>query len=143
MSPIERTAGGGGSSSGGAGTEISYDQITAFVNITSTNIAAPTLIIQGSAHVYDGAFVLVQFYSPAVSAPAVVGNQTEISLTMDGVDLGRGLFSAGTNTSFASNNGAANIWLRTTPSAASHTFAVTAFAQSTTGTPAVAAGTGG
>lgn len=52
------------------GFEIGYDQITAGVAITATTLAAPTTVIAGSSHTFDGLPVIATFYACGFSANA-------------------------------------------------------------------------
>ena len=123
------------------GLEIGYDQITASVNIAAT--APPgTTIIGGTARTYDGGPVVLEFFSPQITTPnAAAGNTVNIAL-FDGasqvVILGIIQTPAAANTKVP-----VLLRWRFTPSAGSHTYAIAAWAASTTGTPSVAAGTGG
>lgn len=129
---------------GGSGTigfEVGYDQITAAVNIASTTEATGTTIIAGSAHTFDGAPVLAEFFSPLLRSGTTSGSQTTCCLFEGATEIGR-LVVIQTPTS-GQSGGPVTGHLRFTPSAASHTYSVTAFATSLTGTPLVNAGTGG
>lgn len=138
---------------GGTGTigyEIGYDQITSTVNVTSTNEAAGTAIISCAAHTFDGGPVLCEVFAPAAKSPAVAGPGTNfmiVSLFEGATQIGR-LWDLATNLTAPAGNQFSILSpmdgkLRFTPSAASHTYTVTAFVNSTTGTPQIVAGAGG
>jgi len=136
-------------SSGGAaaavfppGYEIAYNQITAGVNITGTNLAGATAIIAGSSHTYLNVPYLFVFFSPIVTLPSTTGGTVTVVLTEDGTAIA--------NIAYAANDitgGQTKIALigqfRYTPSAGSHTYAIAAYASATTGTPAIGAAAGG
>jgi len=123
------------------GYEIGYAQITSSVNVVSTTEATGTTIISPGAITFDGAAVMVEFFAPAVVTPSVAGAPVEVCLFESSTQI--------TRLCVAYSSAAANANLpmvgryRFTPSAASHTYTVTAFVTSTTGTPAIQAGAGG
>lgn len=124
------------------GYEIGYAQITANVNIVSTTEATGTTIISPGALTFDGAPVLVEFYGIIVTDSNAVGDFVEVSLFEGATQISRlailKVLVAGV-TMVQTVKGS----LRFTPTAGSHTYTVTGVAASTTGTPAVAAGSGG
>lgn len=122
------------------GAEIGYDQITASVNIVGTTSAAPTTVIAGSAHTFDGSPVMAEFFTSVVELPTVTGGSMNI-----------GLYEGSTLIAILAtleNNGTAAVWtpavgsFRFTPSAASHTYSIKAWVSSTTGTPLIFAQSG-
>lgn len=124
------------------GSEIGYDQITAGVSITGTTLAGATQVIAGSAHTFDGAPVIAEFFSPTVELPAAAGATMSIYLFEGGAAI--------TALSVLQNPASAANWVtvlarqRFTPSAASHTYSIYAVVSTTTGTPTIFAqgGTG-
>lgn len=123
------------------GYEIGYDQITAPVSVTSTTEATGTTVITCGAHTFDGAAVMVEFYSPGIAISGTSGANMTVSLFESSTQIGE-LF-------FQEQNGVANTMntpvtalLRFTPTAGSHTYTVTAI-RSTTITMTVNAGAGG
>ena len=133
---------GDGTWSASPASEIGYDQITATVNVTSTSDTAPTTIIAGSAHTFDGAPVIAEFFSPVVVTPSLAaGNLTGITL-FEGASslavLAEIITPAAANTKVP-----VLLRFRFTPSAGSHTYGIGAWATNTTGTPAVVAGASG
>lgn len=121
------------------GSEIGYDQITASVSITGTTSAAPTTIISGSAHIFDGSPVLLDFSAMAIVTPNAAG-----------VSLNIGLYEGSTLITiltFAVPTASANMWVpfrsgfRFTPSAGSHTYSIKGWAASGSGAD-ISAGTG-
>jgi hypothetical protein len=123
------------------GFEINYTQITANVNIASTTEATGTTILSPGAITFDGTAVLLTVYSPAIIMPTVSAAQVIISLFEGATQIGRLCMLETTTTTPVD----VPVYLayRFTPSAASHTYTITAFATSTTGTPAFGAGTPG
>ena len=124
------------------GYEIGYDQITSGVNITGTTQGTATAIISCSAHTFDGGPVLLTVHFPQVKLSTVAGNGIGMTLFESG--------SAVCDLAFFRVNVAPAVshflpmqgLLRFTPSAGSHTYTIAAYTASTTGTPAVGAGTG-
>jgi hypothetical protein len=137
---------GGGGGGGGAGTEISYAQITAGVNVVSTTEATGTTIISSGAVVFDGSPVMVEFYTPGIVLPTAtsVADNVIVSLFEGATQIGRLLIALLDNLGTGQNCRMPSIGrLRFTPSAASHTYTITAFTNSVTGTPSIQAGAGG
>ena len=131
-------------SASGSGSEIGYDQITSNVNVTGTTEGTATTLITCASHSFTGAPVVVEFYATGARPPSsAITDQLVI-----------GLFESGTLVSRLAQVGAATTnnpnpittltgLLRFTPSAGSHSYVVAGWATTTTGTPLVAAGTGG
>lgn len=124
------------------GTELVYNQVTSTVNIASTTEATGTLLVQCSAFTFDGAAVIFEFYCAGLSASTVSGSAVIVSLFEGATEIG--IIAIQQN---QTSVGAANLpivaRLRFTPTAGSHTYKVTAFATSLTGTPNMQAGAGG
>ena len=146
--PTRLAAGAAGTFLGGAGTtyqyppgfEIGYDQITSPVNVVSTTEATGTTIITCAAHTFDGSAVICEFFTPSVHQPtAAVGNVVVISLFESSTQVSRLGESFTFETAASSSNSLVGKF-RFTPTAGSHTYTVTAFASSTTGTPLIQAG---
>jgi hypothetical protein len=139
-------SGGGG---GGGGSEIGYDQITTGVNIVSTTEATGTTIIACAAHTFDGAPVMCEFSCDRIVLPLQTVANTSVyvivSLFEGATQLTRlAVFVFGCNqTSNNALQGPICGRYRFTPSAASHTYTITAMVSSTSGTPSVFAGSGG
>lgn len=124
------------------GYEVGYDQITSPVNIASTTEATGTTIITCSAHTFDGAAVMCEFFAPYISTPSTIVATVGISLFESTTEIALIDYIATgtmTNTIYLPAIGK----IRFTPSAGSHTYLIKAFVSSTTGTPAVGAGSGG
>jgi hypothetical protein len=121
--------------------EYGYDQITGTVNVASTTEATPTTIISCAAHTFDGSVVMVMFYAPFIKCGAAVGESVIVSLWEGVTQIGR-LGTHDNNVSTVQDI-ASTMWFRFTPTAASHTYTVTAVASSVSGTPAIGAGAGG
>lgn len=147
MPYINAPSSGGGT---GAGKEIAYSQITASVNVASTTEATGTTIISPGAVVFDGAPVICEFFACRIATPDVTvintSNFVVVSLFEGATQISRLAFI------FINENiGAGGVALqapvygalRFTPTAASHTYTITAFASSATGPPSVFAGAGG
>ncbi len=114
------------------GYEIGYDQITGNVTVSATTEASGTTVISCAAHTFDGSPVLAEFYCNALS----VGDFVIVSLFESTTQIGRFTQSATGVSAFAAHGA-----IRFTPSAASHTYTVTAYRGSSNGT--VNAGAGG
>lgn len=139
-----QVVGWGGSSGTGTwvvppGTELGYDQITANVSVVSTTEATGTTIITCGAHTFDGTPVIAHFFASAVSSPTNPSTFTVVSLFEGATQIGRlcTVLTGATPATQAPGVG----FLRFTPTAASHTYTVTAFASA--GTGGVTAGAGG
>lgn len=124
------------------GYEFGYDQITAPVNIASTTEATPTTVISCAAHVFDGAAVLCTVFFPYVETGTAASNNVFVSLWEGATDLGRFGVVGPASTTLQELLPFVGFY-RFTPTAASHTYTITAYANSTTGTPQVGADTGG
>jgi len=135
--------GGGG---GGGGGELGYTQITSSVLVTSTTEASGTTIITCGAVTFDGAPVMVEFSAPAIELPTATNatNDVVVSLFEGATQIGRLCVCLLDDLASGQNYRVPACGrLRFTPTAASHTYKVTAFASSTTGSPSVDAGAGG
>lgn len=125
------------------GHEIGYTQITSAVNIVSLTEASGTTILSPGALTFDGSPVLMQFWCVGIDTPSNAVNATVVVCLFEGSTQITRLIQA-----FTIATGIPRVWpagtlYRFTPSAGSHTYTITAFASSTTGTPAVRAGAGG
>lgn len=121
------------------GDEIGYDQITSNVSVTATTEASGTTIITCSAYTFDGAAVILEFFSPAVNIGTVSGNFVVINLFEGSTQIGRlaELSISGAN---ATRDEPVFCRYRFAPSAGSHTYTITAWKG---GTASVGAGSGG
>jgi hypothetical protein len=123
------------------GYEIGYDQITTGVGPSSSTEASGTTIISCAAHTFDGAPVIATFSAPFVQPPAAaIGDTIIISLFEGSTQIGR-------ICAFQSPAAQAMAFpctevLRFTPTAASHTYTVTAIWVGHTG-GTIGAGAGG
>lgn len=125
------------------GYEVGYSQITSTVNVVSTTEASGTAIISPGALTFDGTAVIAEFFCPIANLPtAAAGNFLIVSLFEGATQITR-LVAAQTPSVTAQEGVALYGRYRFTPTAASHTYSVTAFANSTTGTPAIIAGAAG
>lgn len=124
------------------GFEFGYDQITAPVTVVSTTESAGTTIITCAAHVFDGGPVMAIFNAPYIAVGATANEGIVPCLFEGATQLGR--FSSNANpVGTAGINDPAAVQFRFTPTAASHTYTVTAFGSVTTGAPSIGAGAGG
>jgi hypothetical protein len=120
---------------------IGYDQITGTVNIASTTEATGTTIISAAAHTFDGTLVRCEFFCSLIQSGTTAASQTVVSLFEGATQITRLAFI---QTPAAAVMGVpifASFYF--TPTAASHTYTITAFSTNVTGTPAISAGAGG
>ena len=125
----------------GRGYEWSYTQITSPVTVSSSTESSGTTIISPAAFTPDGTPVLVEFFAPYIATPAAVGYSVYVDLFEGATEIGRFGYATTPNTSAAQSAPFIGR-LRFTPTNASHTYTVTAWANNT-GTLAVGAGAGG
>lgn len=125
------------------GYEFGYDQITAGVNVASTTEATGTTIISCAAHTFDGSPVMCEFYSPLVVLPAANPGLITVSLFEAATQIGELAWERVGTGAGVVTYASISASLRFTPTAASHTYTITAFVNSTTGTPSIGAGAGG
>jgi len=136
------------SSSAGAwgfppGFEIGYTQITAPVTIASTTEATGTTIISPGALTFDGTAVICHFFAPSCTTDTgAAGDIVVVSLFEGATQIGRLCQTVALITTTTLKLPLAG-FLRFTPTAASHTYTVTAFATSATGSPSITAGASG
>ncbi len=124
------------------GYEIGYDQITSNVNVVSTTESSGTTIISAAAHLFDGGPVVAEFFGFLLPANvAAVEDFLAVSLFEGATQISRlailDLFAASLIEAAIGGR------YRFTPTAGLHTYTVTAFVNSTSGTPKVIAGSGG
>ncbi len=124
------------------GFEIAYDQITSGVNVASTSEGAPTAIIAGTSHTYEAVPYVAEFFSPSVTDPSSAAGIVTMLFIADGASIGRIAVSESITVSTQTLNPTVGKF-RFTPTAAAHTYGISAFCSATTGTPAVGAGAGG
>jgi hypothetical protein len=124
------------------GFEIGYTQITSSVNVVSTTEAAGTTIFSPGALPFDGSPVICEVFCFAVTPSAATSSLT-LCLFEGAIQITRlaqfATFQAAVLQSVVSLPGI----YRFTPSVGSHTYTVTSFVSTTTGTPNVGAGPGG
>lgn len=130
----------GGTGGGSQGTEIGYDQITVGITVVSTTEAAGTTVISCAPHTFDGSPVLAHFFTPLLTPPTTVGNQVWVCLFEGATEIGRicSAIAAASNTHGGPGIGD----LRFTPTAASHTYTVTAFMSAGAGALVIAGASG-
>lgn len=123
------------------GYEFGYDQITSTINVTGTTQGTGTTIITCAAHTFDGSPVLVEFFGVAQLA-TIASDLFAVTLNESGAAIADLVTNrvgvATTPIDFWTVTGR----LRFTPSAASHSYVITAYTASTTGTPTLGGGTG-
>ena len=137
---------GGGGGAGGPsspGFEINYTQITASVNVVSTTEATGTTIISPGAITFDGTAVIVEFYAYEVDTSTVGVDQSVLISLFEGATQITRLAAGFTQATASARTNNVYGRFRFTPTAASHTYTVTAFTTDVTGTPKVRAGSGG
>lgn len=124
------------------GFELSYTQITSPVSITDTSEATATALISPAAVVFDGSPVIVEFFGIITCDTAAASDVITVTLFEGATQITR-LGSVKSVVAATPNVLAEYMGFRFTPTAASHTYKLCAFASSTTGTPAITAGAGG
>lgn len=124
------------------GHEIGYDQITSPVNVASTTEATGTSIIAGSSYTFDGAPVICEFWAPHIYAGSASATFVVVSLFEGSTEITKLVQVSNPAQAVNGPQLPAVGRYRFTPSAGAHTYKATAFATSTTGTPAVGAGVG-
>ena len=124
------------------GYEINYTQITTPANITDTAEATATALISPGAITFDGTAVICEFFGVILTDTTAVGDICSVCLFEGATQITR---LAVVRADEITNNDAHTVhaMYRFTPSAASHTYKITAFTQTTTGTPNIHAGSGG
>lgn len=123
------------------GYELNYTALTSVVNVASTTEASGTTIISPGAITFDGSAVMVEFFSPIVKLATVAGSFVVVSLFEGATQIGE--LCDFENVASAAAGYPAVGRLRFTPTAAAHTYTVTAFSTSLTGTPSIGAGVSG
>lgn len=124
-----------------AGFEIAYDQITAPVNIVSVVEGAPTAAIAGTSHTYENVPYIFHFFCPFLTDATTANGFVICLLMQDGASVGRLTFFD--SVTITTQISAAQVGeLRLTPSAGAHTYGVSAYVGSATGSPQVGAGAG-
>ena len=129
------------------GYQLNYTEITTGVNVTSTTESSGTTIISPGAITFDGGAVMVRFFSfckaPQGGATALVVSLFEGSTQISRIAFCEPVISGGTGSPVVSYVGSLVGEYHFTPSAGSHTYTITAHVSTTTGTPAIQAGSGG
>lgn len=126
-----------------SGHEFGYTQITSTVNVVSTTESSGTTIISPGAITFDGSPVICEFFGHLVS-PNTTSASLWICLFESSTQITRlGAIFVGSSSGNNQVESGLLFRYRFTPTAASHTYTITAFASSTTGTPKVEAGSGG
>jgi len=68
--------------------EILYAELLADVSVTSTSVAAPTMVINPGSVVYDGSPIIIEFYTSALCPPTVANSQIILNLYDGNTDIG-------------------------------------------------------
>jgi hypothetical protein len=126
------------------GYEYNYTQITSFVTISSTTVSAPTLVFTTIPTIwFDGAPVMVEFYSPDVEPPNVSAGSISVYLYEGAAltALARLFYYQSDSSTQAVVTG--NGWYRFTPTVGYHSYSVHAVVNNAGGSPFIDAGTGG
>jgi hypothetical protein len=128
---------------GGASSELGYTQITAPISILSTSEAAGTLIFSPGAITFPGTPVICEVFAHIIT-PNVLSAAATLSL-FEGATQITELAAPFLGQNSGTNQGVfpVSARYRFTPTAGAHTYTVTAFASSVSGTPKVSAGAGG
>lgn len=124
------------------GFEINYTQITTTVNVSSTTEATPTTVISPGAITFDGTPVIVEFFCPGVVTDTnAATDQLFVCLFEGATEITR---LAGCRTVVTAANAVIPVRAayRFTPTAASHTYTISAWAQGATAGQ-IQAGAGG
>jgi hypothetical protein len=126
-----------------SGREWTYAAFTATVTVGSTTESSANTVVTAPTFTPDGGPVVVEFFSPAVYAPAVQGGAITFCLFEGSTEIAR----LGTVTNPVGGVADASTPVcchyRFTPTSAAHTYTVSAFVSSIAGTPTVVGGTGG
>ena len=123
------------------GYEINYTEITATVNVTDTSESTATALISPGSVTFDGQPVIVQFYSNGVVPPNTTSGFIVISLFEGSTQICR--LAQVTNAASSQIVVPVYATYRFTPSAGAHTYKITGWVGSTSGTPNIHAGSGG
>lgn len=128
------------------GAEIGYDVAVASTPlvISSSTEASGTTIITCAAHTFDGGAVMAELFCPYIVAFGLASNESVIFCLFESTtEIGQ--IAVMYNAASAASGYAQALTgkLRFTPSAASHTYTVTAFKSSGTGTAELFYGSGG
>lgn len=119
------------------GYELAYNQTTSSVTLTSTNVSAQQTVVAGTTRSYDGSPIIVEFYSPRIDSPT--NTQTLIHLFDGATNLGYITLSL---VSSGSSGFAQFARQRIVPTSGSHTYSVTGWVTSGTGTVCAGPGPG-
>lgn len=128
---------------GGTGGEIVYSEITTSANITDTAEATATALITAGPATYSGQPVIAHFFAPQIATDTAAASDVVVVTLWEGAtELGR-IGVVKTVVATQPNVMPFSCHYRFTPSAASHTYKLCAYASSTTGTPKIQCGSGG
>ncbi len=125
------------------GFEIGYAEITANVNITDTAENTATQLIPGGPYTFDGGAVVAEFFTgELITDTNAAGDVVIVTLFEGATQIGR---LAVFKTMVVAQNMVGPVYTRYrfTPTSGAHRYKLCAFATSTTGTPKIAAGSGG
>ncbi len=125
------------------GYEIGYTEITSNASVTDTSESTATALISPGALTFDGGPVLLEFFAPVVIADSTTNTDILIITIFEGAtQIGRLAEVRTTVVGTPRTSVPVRCTYRFTPSAASHTYKLCAFATSATG-GTIIAGAGG
>ncbi len=126
-----------------AGAEIAYFELTSNVSVTSLTEATGTTVMSLGPIMFDGSPVICEFSSILVT-PNTTASFIGVGLFEGTTQITR-LAQANVGSSSGNNQISLNVVgkYRFTPSAGVHSYTITGFVSSTTGTPLVGGGSGG
>lgn len=121
------------------GYEIGYDEVTTSVSVAMTTESTSTTVVTCATHTFDGAAVMVEFFSPSVSPAQANTAFITFSLFEGATQIGR----IGTVENAAVGALAVPVTLkrRFSPTAGTHTYSIKAYEAG--GAGSVGAGAGG
>lgn len=119
-----------------SGAELNYTAATSTVTVTGSSAATATAVVSPPAVTFDGAPVLVQFFCPQVQVTAPQNIQVVL---MEGATELYHFFTQSLGGGAIALSG----WVRFSPTAGPHTYAVKAFNSGGGGNPTLTAGAGG
>ena len=111
--------------------ELAYVQITTTVSVPSVAAASAVTVVSAGAITFEAVPIMVEFFSPLVVPPQTVVSNVKLSLWDGSTDLGD--LGNITTPSTSAMGVPVRLARRLTPSAASHTYIVKAYASAAGG----------